>query len=389
MTHRLQDAGARPPPIELGALAAMLAARIEELCRELLPNGYRQQQEWCVGSVEGEPGQSLRVHLGGGRAGVWCDFADPSQRGDALDLVAAVRFAGNKSQAVAWAKAWLGLGDAAALATGRRAPARAATQRAAAAAAETREREARADAEKRRRQAHAIWLNAQQELLGTPVERYLAGRGIDLRRLSYQPRALRYEPALYNRESDRRWPAMVAGVAGFSAEKGRFLGVHRTWLQRHPDGSVTKAPLKDPKMCLGAFKGGAIRIWRGERIDPRTGEILLNPPLARAKAPAPVLLTEGIEDALTIALVRPETRVLCAISVGNFGNLALPESVEEVTLALDNDAAGCAEAPAVQRAIARYQGEGRSVLLARPPPEFKDFSEWFDWLQKRAKEGVA
>ncbi|HFD87704.1 MAG TPA: bifunctional DNA primase/helicase [Gammaproteobacteria bacterium] len=71
-------------------LAQRLAEDTESICRLLLPNGKRQGQEWCVGSVQGEAGESLKVHLTGTKAGMWRDFA-ADHGGDLLDLLAAVR----------------------------------------------------------------------------------------------------------------------------------------------------------------------------------------------------------------------------------------------------------------------------------------------------------
>jgi putative DNA primase/helicase len=92
---------------EAHRIAVALAGRIEALCRTLLPEGRRQGAEWCVGSVNGEAGQSLRVHLTGEKAGVWCDFAEDIERGDALDLVEAARNC-STVDALDWAQAWLG-----------------------------------------------------------------------------------------------------------------------------------------------------------------------------------------------------------------------------------------------------------------------------------------
>ncbi|MFT8371837.1 MAG: hypothetical protein ABF641_12465, partial [Acetobacter sp.] len=75
-------------------LARLLAARIQQLVTELLPAGQRDGHEWRCGSLAGEKGQSLAVHLSGQRAGVWCDFSS-GERGDSLDLVASVLFNGD------------------------------------------------------------------------------------------------------------------------------------------------------------------------------------------------------------------------------------------------------------------------------------------------------
>lgn len=76
--------------IRAADMAAMLAAQAETTARHLLPNGKRAGQEWCAGSVGGEAGDSLKVHLTGRKAGVWCDFAS-GESGDLIDLWAAVR----------------------------------------------------------------------------------------------------------------------------------------------------------------------------------------------------------------------------------------------------------------------------------------------------------
>ena len=94
-------------------IAGMLARQAPSLAAELLPNGKREGAEWRVGSLRGEPGRSLSVHLFGSRAGVWSDFAS-GEAGDALDLVAGVLYGGDKQAAkraaLAWARSWLGLG---------------------------------------------------------------------------------------------------------------------------------------------------------------------------------------------------------------------------------------------------------------------------------------
>jgi hypothetical protein len=51
-------------------IAARLARQIESLVRELLPAGKRKGHEWRAGSVAGEAGHSLAVHLTGPKAGV-------------------------------------------------------------------------------------------------------------------------------------------------------------------------------------------------------------------------------------------------------------------------------------------------------------------------------
>lgn len=73
------------------ALSEMLAARCEEFVKPLFPNGEQQGEEWCVGSIAGEAGSSLKIKLSGEGAGLWKDWATSDPGGDLLDLYAATK----------------------------------------------------------------------------------------------------------------------------------------------------------------------------------------------------------------------------------------------------------------------------------------------------------
>jgi twinkle protein len=62
-----------------------LAARAQSVAEMLLPNGEREGHEWRVGSLGGEKGKSLGVHLVGEKAGIWSDFST-GETGDLIDL---------------------------------------------------------------------------------------------------------------------------------------------------------------------------------------------------------------------------------------------------------------------------------------------------------------
>lgn len=63
-----------------------LVGMVETVAAHLLPNGRREGRSWIVGSVAGEPGQSLRLCLEGARAGLWSDFSSNDKGGDLLSL---------------------------------------------------------------------------------------------------------------------------------------------------------------------------------------------------------------------------------------------------------------------------------------------------------------
>lgn len=349
---------------DVSQIARMLGQRADSLCAELLPAGLRDGHEYRIGSPAGEPGRSMGVRLTGDRAGVWCDFA-AGTGGDALDLVAAILYEGDKVQAIRWAKGWLGIVDQ------DPEQARLARERIERQASAARARQDD-DSAKRRGTAQRIWLGAEPKILDGPVDRYLIGRGIDLRRLARRPRTLRYSADCYNSDAKCGLPAMVAAVHG---PDGDIIACHRTWLNCRPDGTVTKAELPRPKMVLGRFGGGSIRLARGAS----------GLPIGKAPPGEHVILTEGIEDALSIALAIPQARVLAAISIANFASIALPKTVTQVTFAADNDPENSQAAEGLRRAVAAHQAAGRSVKIARPPEGVKDFNDYMQAVRRAAK----
>lgn len=62
-----------------------LADRAQSVAEMLLPGGRKEASEWRAGSIGGEKGQSLGVHLFGAKAGMWKDFAT-GEGGDLIDL---------------------------------------------------------------------------------------------------------------------------------------------------------------------------------------------------------------------------------------------------------------------------------------------------------------
>lgn len=236
--------------LSAGQISQMLAARIQALVTELLPAGQRGGHEWRCGSLAGEKGQSLAVHLHGARAGVWCDFAG-GQKGDALDLVAACLFNGNRRDAMAWAENWLGLSNATSDAPVQRRPA---IQEKPASSLEL-DREA----QRMRAKARRLWQEGQP-IQGTPADAYLLGRGLDLRLLPHMPGSLRFHPAVWCAEVQKPLPAMIAAIA---SPAGKMIACHRTWIQQRPSGAWVKADLRAPKKVLGSFAGGCVRLTRG------------------------------------------------------------------------------------------------------------------------------
>lgn len=352
--------------MDISDIARMLADRIDSLVVDILPAAVKEGPEWRVGSCAGEAGRSMAIHCHGTKSGTWCDFSNQEYKGDALDLVAFVLFSGDKAKAVAWAKSWLGVDN---LDPARLRQERMKVQRRKAQA----DRENAEKAEKKRKASHAIWLNASKALCGTPADLYLLGRGIGLHDLPRVPGSLRFADSLkywdHKARQESFWPGMVAAITN---HEGRFIACHRTFLKDHGGGLVMKAPVADAKLTLGSYRGGTIALSRGA-----SGKKLREAPEGDT-----IILCEGIEDGLTIALCQPDKRVHAAISVGNFQNVRLPQAVKHVVLAVDNDPADSSAAKAVQAAVDVLSGQGRDVSIARPPEGYKDFNEMYQALSR-------
>src|SRR5262249_10835908 len=129
--------------------------------------------------------------------------------------------------------------------------------------------------------------------------------------------------------------------------------VHRTWLM--PDGAG-KASLRDPKMTLGRYSGGSVRLWRGA-----SGKRLEEAPEGEE-----IVIAEGLEDGLSAVVARPALRVLVAVSLANMGGLVLPKAIGRVIILGQNDT-GAGALAGRERAIANFEEQGKRVALALSP----------------------
>ena len=354
---------------EARLLSDMLRERITALAAVLLPEGRRDGADWRAGARG-----SKSIRLTGPDRGVYRDFEAGTKGMDPLGTVAALLCNGSLREAVAWSKAYLGyegLSDNAVARAKAKAEERAAADRA----------QAKQHDAKRARQARGLWHNAAP-LAGSPAETYLrVARGIDIGRLPKPPGALRYSPATWCKTRQGEYPAMVSGLWRQGA--AQMVACHRTYLAGHADGRVTKADVEPVRSILGSWPGAVIPLTRGETgrrwRDIEEGEL--------------VALGEGIEEGLSVALVKPEWRVGAVGFVGNFGRVILPCWCH-VVLCVNNDPPGSpadvavhggrlASGRQVPGAVAELEAAGHVVRVAQPPAAFKD---WNDFLRGVKRE---
>lgn len=230
----------------------------------------------------------------------------------------------------------------------------------------------------------------------TPVESWLAFRGIPVAAIGGVPPSLRFHrelPYFIRRKGERgKWeeiaapPAMIAGIQG---PDGRVSAVHITWLKPDGRGKADLPPHPDTgeipprRKVRGRKEGGTIRF---------------------AAAGETLVLGEGIESVLSARVVLPDLPAWSAVDLGNLSGgglreepptphptrpnvflpspepdmgrgLSLPDVVRRVIL-LGEASNGDAHAYArlFERAKRRYARMGLEVRAGVPP--VGDLNDW-------------
>ncbi len=345
------------PVYSMDEVKHRLNGRIDGLVSQLLPAGRRNGHEWVALNPLRHDSKlgSLSVNL---ETGLWSDFATLDLRGDAFGLVVHFACGGDAKAAWRWALDWLGL-------TGK-APDPVQTKQIEHAAKKSK-KDLAEQRERLRKAAWRIACEARQLDGADPASLYLKARDIDVARLAGGiPRALRFHPQCWVHR-DFALPALVAFMS-LEGEPHGFCGVHRIWLAQH--GGVWGKAFKgeDAKKSLGTARAASVRLTKGAS----------NKRLADAPAGEWPVITEGIEDALSLALSKPEKRIIATTSVSRLATLWLPEGLGGIYLAAQNDAPGSkAEAAFAQAATALRLR--LPVKVVRPPAGVKD---WNDLLQQ-------
>lgn len=366
-------------------IAQRLNAMAESLAPQLLPNGHRSGTNWMASGIA-DTGQtaSLYVHLCGEKIGHWSDAggaAPGEEHGDMLDLLRLKRGLGSVGDAVAEAKTILGIVDAPRATARLSAEHRRARDEERRAFAEAGRRELAARQEKeaetlalRIRRAKALFLSGHG-IADTPADWYLRGRGLEPVAAregepASWPGALRFHAQVWCADEKVKVPAMLAA---FYTAAGEQVATHRTFLMATNARGWVKIDSAAAKKTLGPMSGAFIPISKGE-----SGKSIRH--MAEGEA---VYVAEGIEDALTARMIRPNYRIVCAGSLANMGAMVLPPQAKELVIIGDRDPGEKAQA-ALERVIGRQQARGLRVRIALPPVGIKDFNAW--WVQLQIEE---
>jgi hypothetical protein len=211
--------------------------------------------------------------------------------------------------------------------------------------------------------AALLWREAVS-IEGTPVERYLTGRGIDIP-AGLSSRVLRFHPRCpfldhaYDPPTRITVPAMIALFRSIASDDP--VAIHRTALTL--DGR--KAPLENTKLTLGPVEGAAIK------LSPDT------------EIASGLAIGEGIETTLAgIALGFAPAWALG--SSGKIGRFPVLAGIESLTILVDHDDVAKAKRGAGQvqarECSARWTAAGREVFRVTPVQVGTDMN---DLLQAR------
>lgn len=317
---------------DLDELAGRLAACAESWVPRLFPQGRREGDTWRLSDISGgAPNKhgSCEVMLRGEYAGWFTDWETGERGGPLVTIARASKLSGRALYDYAAGMAGVDV-----------------------IAPKSRDKEPRSA--KAEREITFI-LSRSRAPTGTPVESYLASRGLTL---PASPDLL-FNPDVTYWDTRTSHPAMIAIVRDGS---GQQVAIHRTYLAADGTG---KATVQKPKMMLGPTSGGCVRL----------GEI----------GDAPVVgLAEGIETSLAVLQSCPSLPVWAALSAGNMERADLPPGVNRVVLLADHDTAGTGHA-AAERAARRHHSAGRQVWIAMPSRVGDDFN---DMLLKDGQEAV-
>lgn len=192
--------------------------------------------------------------------------------------------------------------------------------------------------------ALGVW-RSSEPITRTLAARYLASRAIDMA----LPPALRFVPSaqLGSGADKSHWPAMIAAAH----DNAGFVSIQRTFLDPVTGG---KATVGKAKRALGKLGRAAIRLT----------------------PPAPHLgLAEGIEDALSVAMLR-SVPCWAAAGIERYCWVEFPPIVRSVTIFSQP---GLPAKVAIERARANFVRQDIVLSVETPPGD----GDWNDYLQAR------
>lgn len=383
---------------DLDLIKSQLQDKVRELCLKLLPNGKEESGQWVSHNPLGDDmrkNPAFNVRLRSGVIGAWKDWRS-GDKGDVVSLIAYCQRTDTKG-ALTWARDFLGL----------RTMSRA--DRDAMRRVERDKAERRAVDDEKRRAAKL--LNADRLFNAGPTDRdigpagvpmgttalggggaveshvraYFAERAVPLTDVfGLNPKTFRVSPATewwkgatWENDGGRRWKAQAgphfpAIHSGMRNAMGIVTCCHVTFLD---PVRPAKAPVTPAKLMYGEALGSVIEISTGpSRIPYWMAD-------REGLKPAPLVIAEGIETALSFAVAIPEARVWAGGSLAGVGGAPVGlDCVDWVLFARDNNDGNAQAQKQFSAALEKLEASGKRVIVeaSHVGDDFNDLAQGED-----------
>lgn len=315
--------------------------------------------------------------------GAWKDFNN-GEKGDAMDLVAyglaGIITKDSRMRALEWVENRFGIRAMAPEALDK-------LKREGEERRATLDMEAEKVAQANRERSRKAFYGAHPAILDTPAETYLRWRGIRIREIENLANSFRFRPdcdywpakEFGAGDTERSFPGMLSAMVD---NGGRLGAVHYTllepegnrkldtlsrgWVDEKPDGRIKG---KSPKLMFPDTAGLVVRVTRGP-----SG---LTCEEAASKGELDWFgITEGIEDALSVASAEPLLRMHAAGSLPGYLHLPDHPAARGYLLFRDNDWDKPQAVELFDRAEARLKEFGKPVqVIAMDPAWGKDAND--------------
>lgn len=351
-------------------LADDIEGVVDALGIDVRQRGRRQLVCFAPWNNHHKPKLEINLHR---RRGGWNDWHG-GVWGDALGLVACTlsgqpdpKAADALREAIRWAQARYGIAGAVEPEAWKEKVA-AAERR-----AKVREGQAARELAEARKQMFGVWLRFSEPLRPTTRThkgcfgaRYLEARGVDFGLLPHLPRAVRLSGSQQWRGRDGETHVGPALMSAMTLPDGKFGSLHRIWIDPFRDGE--KADINPPRKMYPSSEGAAIRLWRGaSRLSMADA--------AEKGIKEGVVVAEGVEDGLSVAMMTPELRVDAAGSLPGLLSYVPPPCASHLVIAADNDWGKPQAQALLDRAVARLRTEFKMPVGIARSPEGKDFND--------------
>ena len=360
--------GSSTSHVNFAAVASAALARARDLLPRWFPHGQMQGNEFRIGNVRGDPGQSLSINL---QTGIWKDFNSDSGEagGDMISLRAAMDRI-NQGDAAQRVMTDLGLHTPG---MGSRA-----NQTKSAGDQRDRKRREQQDADRQVRQAEqaavaakrAAKIDGARRDAVAPASVPISDKSGELGARYLHSRCIP-TPAAGWPECVRFHVAKNALLVAATTEAGVTQAIQVVYLDDlgekldREDCLARRLPLK-AKQSFGPQDGACVRLPG----DPA----------------GPLLFAEGPETALSaFAVTEFETR----ISLGSIGKLE-PPAGRKVVVLRDDDAEGSDADRSLLEAVNRWRREGHDISIATPWATRRgDESDFNDLIRADGPDAVA